>query len=109
MWLIVLFWVLLGLAIHPYVTYPVVILFWSILRPKRVIRGSITPPVSVVVAVFNEEGSIAERIEKRRVLSLGSHGGSEVARAEAGHEAHVCDVDLASGKLGHQVDGEVGP
>jgi len=62
-WLIVLFWALLALAIHPYVTYPVVILFWSILRPKRVIRGAITPRVSVVVAVYNEEGSVAERIE----------------------------------------------
>ena len=63
MWLIVLFWVLLGLAIHPYLTYPVVILFWSILRPKRVSRGAITPRVSVVVAVYNEEGSVAERID----------------------------------------------
>ncbi len=63
MWLIVLFWVLLGLAIHPYVIYPVIILFWSILRPKRVIRGSITPYVSVVVAVYNEQDSVAERIQ----------------------------------------------
>ncbi len=63
MWLIVAFWVLLGLAIHPYVTYPVIILFWSILRPKRVIRATITPRVSVVIAVYNEENSVAKRIE----------------------------------------------
>jgi len=68
MWLVVLFWLFFALVIHPYVTYPILMLFWSILWPRPVQSKRICPCVTLVVAVFNEEDTIAERIEN--ALSL---------------------------------------
>jgi len=61
--LAILFWVFLGLAVHPYVTYPIIVLFWSILHPQQTIRKHIQPAASLIIAAFNEEETIGGRIE----------------------------------------------
>lgn len=66
-WLIVLFWVFFALAIHPYVTYPLILSVWSRLarRPVKAEEweDSAKPIVSVVVPAFNEADNIAQRID----------------------------------------------
>jgi len=106
-WLIVLFWVFLGLAAHPYVTYPVIILFWSILRPKKVTSRPIFPRVSIVIAAYNEAASIAARIdnalamdypEDRLQVVIASDGSTdgtnEIVREYARKHAQVSLIEL---------------
>ncbi len=66
--LITLFWVFVVLAIYPYVIYPILILFASILFPKRTFTRKIEPSVSIVIAAWNEEASIRDRIENALAL-----------------------------------------
>ena len=66
--LIVLFWVFFALAIHPYITYPIVILVLSSLRAQPTQENSKKPLVSVVVPAYNEEDTIERRV--RNLLEL---------------------------------------
>lgn len=61
--LIVLFWVFFALALHPYITYPFVIMILSSLRARPQQEGSEKPLVSVVIPTYNEEETIERRIQ----------------------------------------------
>ncbi|MGD9497874.1 MAG: glycosyltransferase [Armatimonadota bacterium] len=60
---IVLFWVFVALAVYPYLIYPTLILFASILFPRRTRTGPMQPSVSIVIAARNEEANIRERVQ----------------------------------------------
>ncbi len=68
MLLIVLFWVFFALAIHPYITYPIVMLILSSVRARPVPANSHKPLVSIVIPAYNEEDTIERRI--RNLLEL---------------------------------------
>ncbi len=66
--LIVLYWVFFALTIHPYITYPFVILILSSLRPEPVQKNEKKPLISIVVPAYNEEDTIEQRV--RNLLAL---------------------------------------
>jgi biofilm PGA synthesis N-glycosyltransferase PgaC len=66
--LIVLFWVFFALALHPYITYPFVIMILSSLRPRPAQEAHQKPLVTVVIPAYNEENGIERRV--RNLLEM---------------------------------------
>jgi cellulose synthase/poly-beta-1,6-N-acetylglucosamine synthase-like glycosyltransferase len=58
-----LFWVCVGLVVYTYAGYPLLIRAVAAVRPRPVEKADITPPVTVIVAAYNEEQSIAAKLE----------------------------------------------
>jgi cellulose synthase/poly-beta-1,6-N-acetylglucosamine synthase-like glycosyltransferase len=56
-------WLLLGAAVYAVALYPLLVLALSKLWRKEFVKRPITPPVSLIIAAFNEEGSIAAKID----------------------------------------------
>ena len=48
------FWILLAVGLYPYLGYPLCVVLLSIVNPRPVRSGDITPRVTVVVAAYNE-------------------------------------------------------
>lgn len=63
-----LFFILLFLAIYPYAIYPLLVILWSKLSGKRWHQGDLTPRITMIISVYNEEGVIREKVEN--ALSL---------------------------------------
>lgn len=58
----------LFLAIYPYAIYPLLVIAWSKQSGRIWGQEHITPPVSMVISVYNEEGVIREKIENALAL-----------------------------------------
>lgn len=63
-----LFWICVFLIGYVYVGYPLIIAFLSRWKPRKIDISHSTPPVSMLIAAYNEEQVIAEKIEN--ALSL---------------------------------------
>jgi len=50
-------------VLYAYAGYPLVFWEWSLSQRRTVLRASITPPVSIVIAAWNEAPRLAARIE----------------------------------------------
>jgi glycosyltransferase involved in cell wall biosynthesis len=64
----VMFLLLLGLSIYPYGIYPLAVYVMSRLFSHSWHKGDTTPPVTIVISVYNEEKGIGEKI--KNTLSL---------------------------------------
>lgn len=62
------FWSLLLLVLYTYLGYPVLLFLISLFRKRPVKKGDVTPSVSIIIAVYNEEKNIKKKIEN--TLSL---------------------------------------
>lgn len=61
--LALLFWLALLALAYGYAGYPLLVAVAGRLRDRRVQRAPVTPPTSLIIAAYNEEASIAERLE----------------------------------------------
>jgi biofilm PGA synthesis N-glycosyltransferase PgaC len=59
----VLFYVSAGIVLYTYVGYPLIIVIWGVLLGRRVKKRYINEPLSVVLAVKDEEINVRARIE----------------------------------------------
>ncbi|MCM8773454.1 MAG: glycosyltransferase family 2 protein [Candidatus Omnitrophica bacterium] len=59
----VIFWLSFFILVYTYLVYPFIIWLLSSLYPKPVKKGSITPKISFIVVVYNEERYIMNKIE----------------------------------------------
>ncbi|MEO8380441.1 MAG: glycosyltransferase family 2 protein, partial [Acidobacteriota bacterium] len=59
----IVFWSCLAVCVYIYFGYPLLLWVVSRLRARPVREGDITPPVTFVIAAYNEEAVIAEKIE----------------------------------------------
>jgi cellulose synthase/poly-beta-1,6-N-acetylglucosamine synthase-like glycosyltransferase len=66
--IVVLFWISAGLLVWTHVAYPAVAALLARLAPRRVRKDDVEPTVVVIVASYNEEASIARRIENLQAL-----------------------------------------
>lgn len=57
------FWLTVAAAIYVYVGYPALLAAVAPLLDRTVSRGPVTPPLTVIVAAYNEADVIAEKIE----------------------------------------------
>ncbi len=63
-----LFWVLVAMLGYAYVGYPVLLCIIKTLRKVRVKQGAVTPQVSLIIAAYNEEIVIREKIKNTLLL-----------------------------------------
>ena len=61
--MVVLFWFLVAIIFYTYFGYPLLILIISLFVGKKVSRADIEPSVTFLIAAYNEEKSIKEKIE----------------------------------------------
>ena len=61
--LLVLFWVSLAALAWTHAAYPAFAALLARIAPRRVRKADIEPTVAIIIAAYNEEGSIARRIE----------------------------------------------
>lgn len=59
----ILFFLSIAVIVYTYLIYPLVIVTWAQIRPRRVHKRYRHVPVSVVIAARNEEANITARIE----------------------------------------------
>jgi cellulose synthase/poly-beta-1,6-N-acetylglucosamine synthase-like glycosyltransferase len=56
-------WVSLGLVCYAYAGFPALLFLASVLRPRRVRQRPVTPTMTLIIAAYNEEECIGERLE----------------------------------------------
>ncbi|MCF6290808.1 MAG: glycosyltransferase family 2 protein [Desulfobacterales bacterium] len=61
-------WVCLGLMAYHYLGYPALLAVLARLRPRPVRQRPVTPRVSLIIAAYNEEKVIAEKIDNSLAL-----------------------------------------
>lgn len=57
------FFISLALLFYTYIGYPLLVYLISVIFPKKVKRGEFSPKVTVLITAYNEELSIAEKLE----------------------------------------------
>jgi cellulose synthase/poly-beta-1,6-N-acetylglucosamine synthase-like glycosyltransferase len=60
---LVALWLSIALVCYAYAGFPLLLLVASAVRPRRVRREPVTPSISLIIAAYNEEDCIAERLE----------------------------------------------
>jgi cellulose synthase/poly-beta-1,6-N-acetylglucosamine synthase-like glycosyltransferase len=56
------FWISVGLVGYVYLGYPLLLLFWSRIRPRPVAKGPYEPAVSLLIVAHNERGHMARKL-----------------------------------------------
>lgn len=64
----VVFWLALGAVVWSYAVYPLTIRLLGALRPRPVKRASIEPSITLVIAAYNEEKHIADKLRNSLAL-----------------------------------------
>ena len=59
---ITVFWVSVGVLVYAYAGFPVLLGLAAAIRPRRVQRAPVTPTLTLIIAAYNEEACIAERL-----------------------------------------------
>src|SRR3990172_5999871 len=62
------FWLAAGLLVYVYAGFPVLVGAAGWLRRREVNKKPITPSVSLIIAAYNEEESIGQRLENALAL-----------------------------------------
>ncbi|RKY77188.1 glycosyltransferase family 2 protein [candidate division KSB1 bacterium] len=61
--LIIIFWLSLGVVVYVYAGYPFLLYLRSLIYNNAVKKAEITPKISVIIAAYNEEKVIAQKID----------------------------------------------
>src|ERR1041385_3616335 len=64
----IIFWTAVVAIAYTYAGYPVLLMLLSKLRGKPVRRREFTPPVTVIIAAYNEERDLARKLENTLAL-----------------------------------------
>ena len=64
----IIFWTAVVAIFYTYAGYPLLLMLISRLRGKPVRRREFTPPVTVIIAAYNEERDIAQKLENTLAL-----------------------------------------
>jgi cellulose synthase/poly-beta-1,6-N-acetylglucosamine synthase-like glycosyltransferase len=62
------FWAAIGMVVYVYVGYPCLIFLLAQLRPRPVRTAPYLPTVTFIVAAYNEQGAIADKLENTLAL-----------------------------------------
>ena len=120
----ILCWVLISLSASwvafTYVGYPVILALLSRLSPRHIQPGDFSPPLSVIIAVYNGETSLLQKLEATLALeypgsveilvaSDGSNDGTcEIARAFGDRGVHLVELESRGGKESAQAAADLG-
>ncbi len=67
-----LFWLVAFLCIFSYAIYPILVYIWTLIARNRWKQAEITPSVSIIVSVYNEEAVIAAKLDNALALDYPS-------------------------------------
>jgi poly-beta-1,6-N-acetyl-D-glucosamine synthase len=56
------FWFSLGFLAYVYVGYPLILMVWKVLAPRRVLKGAGEPTVTLIVAAHNERNTLDAKL-----------------------------------------------
>ena len=59
----IIFWICIVMLAYIYVGYPILVYIVGHLFPKEIVRGVVGPKVTVLITAFNEQASIAKKLE----------------------------------------------
>ncbi|HEV8718926.1 MAG TPA: glycosyltransferase [Candidatus Binatia bacterium] len=62
-WTHLVFWSAVGVVIYTYLGYPAIVWLLGYLLPRPVHTAPVTPTITVLIAAYNEERRIADKIE----------------------------------------------
>lgn len=66
--LVIAFWVSVGAIGYSYAGFSLLLLVWGKLKNRRVHKRPVTPAMSLIIAAYNEEQGIAQKIENSLTL-----------------------------------------
>lgn len=71
---------LIAVALHPFVTYPLSLMVWRLLRPRSLANttSSALPPISLLCCAHNEESVIAAKVENSLAAAKAYDGKVEI-------------------------------
>jgi len=69
----ILFWLFVSSIIYAYVGYPLILAILARTRPEKKADGAVTPFVTLLIAAYNEEAIIAEKLENSLALDYPRH------------------------------------
>ena len=105
-------WLLLALLIYTYAGYPIILALLSRVHNRPVNKGGITPSVSVILAAYNEESVIRQKIDNllavdypsdRLEILIGSDGSNDrtagIAKSFNDARIKVFDYQERAGKV----------
>ncbi len=64
----VVFWTALGVVVYVYVVFPILLFLLAKMIPRPVRKAPITPSVTMIIAAYNEEAVIAQKLENTLLL-----------------------------------------
>ena len=64
----IIFWIVVGVIAYTYAGYPLLLMLMSRFRGKPIRRQQFTPAVTVIIAAYNEERDLAEKLENTLAL-----------------------------------------
>src|ERR1051325_10333120 len=64
----IIFWLSAGALLYTYVGYPILIAMISSVWPRKVLRASYEPSVTIVITAYNEERALASKLENTLAL-----------------------------------------
>ncbi|MFH1084179.1 MAG: glycosyltransferase family 2 protein [Chloroflexota bacterium] len=88
---VVLFWVALAGILYTYVGYPALIALLARWRPRPVRQADITPTVTLLIAAYNEEACIAQKLDNSLALDYPADR-LEIAVVADGSNDGTCDI-----------------
>lgn len=106
----IIFWLTLGVIFYTYFGYPLFILFLSLFINHKIKKGEIEPNVTVLIAAYNEEKNIAEKLENTLGLDYPRDKLEIVVASDASEDKTDQIVREFSdrGVILHRVEGRVG-
>lgn len=63
--MILFFWISAGLAVYPFLIYPLLVFILGRIRPRPVVREGVEQSVTILIPAHNEEGCIAATVENK--------------------------------------------
>ncbi len=64
----IIFWTSVAALFYGYVGYPLLVYLLSLARPRKVVKGAITPLVTVLITAYNEERDLRAKLENTLLI-----------------------------------------
>ena len=88
---IAIFWIALGLVAYAYAGFPLLLWLRARLLPRPHLEADVTPAVSVIIAAYNEEQSIAAKLENVLAVDYPSDQ-REILVVSDGSDNRTCET-----------------
>jgi cellulose synthase/poly-beta-1,6-N-acetylglucosamine synthase-like glycosyltransferase len=96
-----LFWAAAALIGYTYAAFPLLVLARARLRPRPVAAGPITPTISIIIAAYNEEAVIGEKVANLLALDYPADHVEVIVASDGSADGTVAAARAAAEQGGH--------